>query len=95
MQRLIGSSLFALLLATMIAPSAKAIRPELLPERVHPTIHTDAISGQESAMLEKTPTVQVSMQSKTPKTSEAKQSSTNERPSFEYFENVYRQRYGN
>jgi hypothetical protein len=95
MKRLIGTGLMALLFATMVTPSAKAIRPELLPERVHPTIHTDVMPEQSSSAMKEWPKVQASMPTETAKSSEEKPLSDNERPPFEYFENIYRQLYGN
>jgi hypothetical protein len=97
MKRLMSAVLFTLVLSALVAPGAKAIRPELLPERVHPTIHTDNSAESKPVEMAQQPTVQASM----PKTQEqkpveeVKRVPESDNLPFGFFENYYRQHYGN
>lgn len=96
MKRLMSAVLSTLVLSALVAPGAKAIRPELLPERVHPTIHTDKVAEPKPVEMVQKPTVQTSMQtSHDQKTVEVKASAQSEQLPFGFFENYYRQHYGN
>lgn len=95
MKRLISAVLSTLVLSALVAPGAKAIRPELLPERVHPTIHTNDAAEPKPGELTQQSIVQTSMQ--TPheqKSVEVKPISQSEELPFGFFENYYREHYG-
>lgn len=93
MKRMFIATLSTLFLSAIVAPGAKAIRPELLGHPVHPTIHEDVtptkpvemkldLSRKEEAMPvkeEEPATVQPQME---------------EEPPFDYFEMLYREKYG-
>lgn len=97
MKRLISAVLSTLVLSALVAPGAKAIRPELLPERVHPTIHTDDSAKSQPVEMAQQETVQTSMpkiQEQKPAT-EVKRVPQSDNLPFGFFENYYRQNYGN
>lgn len=92
MKRVFIATLSTLFLSAMVAPGAKAIRPELLGHLAHPTIHEDA-----------TPTKPVEMKAGLSQKPEAmslqKESATIQTPMseelpFDYFEKFYREKYG-
>jgi len=93
MKRIIVATLSTLVLTTLITPSAKAIRPELLNHPVHPTI-----------VEETAPVVPVEMKVELSKkditatiqkmNSETVQPQQSEEPPFGYFEKIYREKYG-
>jgi hypothetical protein len=94
MKWLVGAALSTLVLSALVAPGAKAIRPELLPERVHPTIHTDTSTEPKPIEMSQKPTVSM------PKAQEQKPAEVQRAPQsdnlpFGFFENYYRQHYGN
>lgn len=97
MKRLISAVLATLALSTLVAPGAQAIRPELLPERVHPTIHTDNSVAPKPVEMAQQPTIQTSMskvQTQKPM-EEVKRVPESDNLPFGFFENYYRQHYGN
>ncbi len=95
MKRLISAVLSTLVLSALVAPGAKAIRPELLPERVHPTIHTDNSAEPKPTEMAQKPTIQTSMQKdQAQKPAEMKAAPQSEELPFGFFENYYREHYG-
>lgn len=95
MKRLISAVLSTLVLSTLVAPGAQAIRPELLPERVHPTVHTDQAAEPQPVEMTQQPTMQTSMQTPNDqKPVEVKPAPQSQEVPFSFFENYYREHYG-
>ncbi|PZV17946.1 MAG: hypothetical protein DCF22_02785 [Leptolyngbya sp.] len=86
MQRLIGSALLTLVVATLIAPSAHAVRPELLPApQLNQTVErVQTIQPQPKA----TP---ISMQDEKMK---AEEKAECDNPSPAYFDQLYQDQHG-
>ncbi|MDX2229517.1 MAG: hypothetical protein NW220_07760 [Leptolyngbyaceae cyanobacterium bins.349] len=92
MKRIIIATLSTLVLSTLVAPSAKAIRPELLGHPVHPTISEATAPIQASEMkIEQTEKAGLMRDEKA---ANKLQSQPSEQPPFEYFEKIYREKYG-
>ncbi len=92
MRRILAVATSTLVLSTLVAPGAKAIRPELLPQRSHPTISEAVISREtvQNSPVKKTDELPQSSQP-----SQAIQKSTDsKKPSFEDFEKAYKDKYG-
>lgn len=93
MKRMIVATLSTLVLSTLVAPGAQAIRPELLPYPVHPTISEATTSTEPSETKLELSQKQLSMSSQKtiPATVQPQQS---EIPPFGYFEKIYREKFG-
>ncbi len=93
MKRIIAAVLSTLVLSTLVSPGAKATRPELLPQRVHPTISSDTTVPNMPTKSSKSVQQQTSMstQRTNPEMFQPQQSGE---PSFDYFEEAYRENYG-
>lgn len=93
MKRLLASVASTLVLSTLVAPNAQAIRPELLPERMHPTFSSEAVIKQELTQPVEVKKEQAVKPAQTP-AAEMKQPASGNTPSFEYFERIYLEKFG-
>uniref|UniRef100_A0A832H5L2 Uncharacterized protein n=1 Tax=Oscillatoriales cyanobacterium SpSt-402 TaxID=2282168 RepID=A0A832H5L2_9CYAN len=93
MKRVLAAVTSTLILSTLVAPGAKAIRPELLPQRVHPTFSTEAALNQETTQAPKMEKEQSSMQTQKPLQEVQKSTGSNEL-TFEQLEKAYKDKYG-
>lgn len=93
MKRIIVATLSTLMLSTLVAPGAEAIRPELSGRPVQSTVLEETtpapVAERKMERIEKA--VIMPNEKASP---DKVQSQPNERPSFEYFEKVYREKYG-
>ena len=92
MKRILVATLSTLVLSTLVSP-AKAIRPELLPQPIHPTISGKTVSAV-PVEIKVEPSQKNATVSGQKTNSEMVQSQFDEKPSFEYFEKFYREKYG-
>ncbi|MBF2027730.1 MAG: hypothetical protein IGS48_13355 [Oscillatoriales cyanobacterium C42_A2020_001] len=92
MKRLLASVISTLVLSTLVAPNAQAIRPELLPERMHPTFSNEAAVKQESIQRVEVKKEQATKPAQTPNV-EMEQPASNT-PSFVDFERIYLDKFG-
>lgn len=93
MKRMIIATLSTLVLSTLVVPEAQAIRPELLPQRIHPTLSAEPTPTSASQIkLERVEKAVVMPTQKA--ASDAVQAPQSEEPPFGYFEMIYREKYG-
>lgn len=93
MKRIIVATLSTLVLSTLVAPGAKAIRPELLGHPVQSTISEETVPTSAFEMkLEPIGRASVTPDQKA--TADKVKPQQIEEPSFEYFEKIYREKYG-
>jgi hypothetical protein len=91
MKRIIGVGLTALVFSVLAAPSAQAIRPELLPTLNQPTQSLDR--RQDTEPQPKFEVIGMQATQPQPATKTEKPAQT-EDSSFEYFERLYHDTYG-
>jgi hypothetical protein len=91
MKRIIGVGLTALVFSVLAAPSAHAIRPELLPTFNQPTQSVDRV--QETQPQPKLDVIGMQAEQAKPTMKAEKPAQTN-KSSFEYFERLYLDTYG-
>jgi len=92
MKRIIIATLSTLVLSTLVVPEAKAIRPELLPQRLHPTFSSPALTPGSEIKIERFEKAVVAPEQKASSNKVKPQQS--EEPPFGYFEKIYREKYG-
>lgn len=90
MQRLIGSVLFTLVVSTLIAPSAHAVRPELLPSpQLNQAVErTQASQPQTKITVMSMQTEKIQPAAKTEKPAET------DAPTSAYFDQLYQDQHG-
>lgn len=93
MKRIIVATLSTLVLSTLVAPGAKAIRPELLPQRIHPTLSAEKSPALTSENKTEETKKTVAMPDQKTTSNRMKQQESEE-ATFEYREKVYREKYG-
>jgi hypothetical protein len=91
MKRVILAAVSTLALSTLITPEAQAIRPELLPQSVHPTLSSKTLNTGTQSEVELS---QKSEQMPAEQKHSEVQVEKRDEPSSSYFDKVYREKYG-
>lgn len=91
MKRIILATVSTLVLSALITPEAQAIRPELLPQSIHPTLSSKTLNTAPQSEVELS---QKSEQMPVDQNRFEGQTEKREEPSSSYFDKAYREKYG-
>jgi hypothetical protein len=94
MKRIIVVTLSTLVLSALVAPSAKAIRPELLPQPVQSATPTQTTTPSQPQLTETAPEQKTTLAPMPNDSAKMVQPQPSEESLFYYFEALHREKYG-